>query len=255
MQTIAIIGAGKLGTSIAKGFRRAVSQIDLTIVLADPVQPADIPEVIYEFDNMCAAERADLILVAVKPQQLSGVLAGIKGVLREGQVLVSTVMGKSIDEITVEIDNKVPVIRIMPNIASETCEGITCIAWKEYNKQIEDLFVKIGPLVVIEEKLMNAATVMTGSAIAFAMQFVRGLMQGGIRLGFDSRTALMISKQIIKGTAALLEEGDHPGVLIDKVTTPSGCTIAGIAELERLGMASAIIEAVTQSYNVIDDRF
>lgn len=249
IQSVTIIGAGKLGMAIATGIRKSYGT-KISIVLADPIRPKKML-FCYEPDNKKAAEQSEMVVVAVKPWQLENVLREIKPVLKSGQLLVSTVMGKSIEEITALVGKEISVARVMPNIAASKRQSITCIASNEKDDRIEKLFLGIGSILWIDEKLMNAATVMTGSAIAFAMKFARAMQLSATQLGFDSKSSVVLATQVMKGAAALLEEGEHPEVCIDHVTTPAGCTIAGVAVLEQQGFSGIVMDAVSKSYRAI----
>ena len=132
----------------------------------------------------------------------------------------------------------------------------TCIAFQESNKeaaqQVVALFEGLGTAPVIDEKLMDAATVLAASGTAFALRYIRASMQAGIEIGFDWQTALAISAQTVKGAAEmLLEEKTHPEQLIDRVTTPQGCTIAGLNEMEMHGFSSSLIRGIKTSLKQI----
>jgi pyrroline-5-carboxylate reductase len=119
-------------------------------------------------------------------------------------------------------------------------------------KLVEELFSTVGKVVVIEEKLMDAATVLGACGTAYAMRYIRANIQGGIEIGFDAKTASLIAAQTVKGAAELLlQKGSHPEQEIDKVTTPKGCTIAGLNEMEHQGFSSSLIKGIATSYDKI----
>jgi pyrroline-5-carboxylate reductase len=119
-------------------------------------------------------------------------------------------------------------------------------------KLVGDLFLTLGKVAVIEEKLMDAATVLGACGTAYAMRYIRANIQGGIEIGFDANIATLIAAQTVKGAAQLLlEKGAHPEQEIDKVTTPKGCTIAGLNEMEHQGFSSSLIKGIAASYNKI----
>jgi pyrroline-5-carboxylate reductase len=144
----------------------------------------------------------------------------------------------------------------MPNTAIAIQQSMTCICSKNAtNEQVEyvnELFGKLGKVVTIDEKLMEAATILGACGIAYALRFIRANIQGGIEIGFDAATANLIASQTIKGSAELLiQTGRHPEQEIDKVTTPKGCTIAGLNEMEHRGFSSSLIRGVVASYKKI----
>ena len=144
----------------------------------------------------------------------------------------------------------------MPNIAAQFGESATCISFPEKYKEnaspIVDLFQDLGTAPVIDEKLMDAATVLGACGTAYALRYIRASMQAGIEIGFDSNTALAIAAQTVKGAAKmLLEERVHPEQLIDRVTTPQGCTIVGLNEMEHNGFSSSLIKGIKTSLKQI----
>jgi pyrroline-5-carboxylate reductase len=144
----------------------------------------------------------------------------------------------------------------MPNTAIAIQESITCIchlrATAGQTKLVNDLFTTLGKIVNIDEKLMDAATVLGACGTAYAMWYIRANIQGGIEIGFDAATASLIAAQTVKGAAELLlKNGNHPEYEIDKVTTPKGCTIAGLNEMEHQGFSSSLIRGVVASYKKI----
>ncbi len=144
----------------------------------------------------------------------------------------------------------------MPNTAAAIQQSMTCLSFNNATeKQIafaKELFSTIGKIAVIEEKLMDAATILGSCGTAYALRYIRASIQGGIEIGFDANTASLIAAQTVKGAAELLlQKGAHPEQEIDKVTTPKGLTITGLNEMEHQGFSSAIIKGITTSYNKI----
>ena len=144
----------------------------------------------------------------------------------------------------------------MPNTAIAIGESMTCLAHQNAGKkeieEVVNLFDNLGQTVIIEEKLIEAATIIGACGTAFAMRYIRANIQGGIEIGFDAATARKIVAQTVKGAADLLiKKGTHPEQEIDKVTTPKGCTIAGLNEMEHNGLSSSLIKGITVSYKKI----
>jgi pyrroline-5-carboxylate reductase len=151
---------------------------------------------------------------------------------------------------------KIPLFRAMPNTAIAIRESMTCICNKDADaddvKYVHELFGKLGKVVTIDEKLMEAATILGACGTAYAMRYIRANIQGGIEIGFDALTASLIAAQTVKGAAELLlQKGTHPEQEIDKVTTPKGCTIAGLNEMEHQGFSSSLIRGIVASYKKI----
>ncbi len=123
------------------------------------------------------------------------------------------------------------------------------ISDEEELSYVDDIFSQLGRVVRIDEKLMDAATVLGACGIAYALRFIRANIQGGIEIGFDAATATLIAAQTVKGAAELLiQTGRHPEQEIDKVTTPKGCTIAGLNEMEHQGFSSSLIKGISASF-------
>jgi pyrroline-5-carboxylate reductase len=171
-------------------------------------------------------------------------------------ILVSVVTGVLIKNMIEAVGRNIAIFRAMPNTAVAIRESMTCIATNHDDEQDRGLIVKIfeqvGDAIIIEEELMNASTVLGACGIAFALRFIRAASQGGIEIGFSSSVAQRIAAQTVKGAASLLlENGLHPEHEIDKVTTPQGCTIAGLNEMEHQGFSSSLIKGIKTSYDKI----
>ena len=181
---------------------------------------------------------------------------GFSKALSSKHILVSVVTGVTIKEIEETIKKKLAVCRAMPNTAIAIQESMTCLSFNEVAgtqvNSVKELFSVLGKVTVIDEKLMDAATVLGACGTAFAMRYIRANIQGGIEIGFDAVTANLIAAQTVKGAAELLlQKGTHPEQEIDKVTTPKGCTIAGLNEMEHQGFSSSLIKGIATSFNKI----
>jgi pyrroline-5-carboxylate reductase len=258
---IAIIGGGNLGTAIAEGLIQSgfvqSKHILVTKRNTRTLLGLEKKGVLVSNKNEEAVRYADLVILAVKPFQVKDILGSLKGEFKEqGQVLVSVVTGVSIEEIAGCLGRKMPIVRAMPNTAIAIKESMTCIAAQYASEEelqyVHDLFDQLGKAVRIDEKLMDAATVLGACGTAFAMRYIRANIQGGIEIGFDATTANLIAAQTVKGAAELLlKNGTHPEYEIDKVTTPKGCTIAGLNEMEHQGFSSSLIKGLVASYEKI----
>lgn len=256
---IAIVGCGNLGSSILKGLLSngiAGENIICTRRNTQSLQHFENQGVKVTSSNAEAAEFADLIILAVKPFTLETIVREIGPTLRPDHVLISTVTGTSIQEINQSFVGNCPIFRVMPNTATDVGESVTLIAtvpgFEDQIGEVSELFDSIGEAIVINEELMDAATVLGACGIAYVMRFMRAMIQGGIQIGFDSKTAGRIVNQVVKGAAELLiERGNHPEQEIDKVTTPKGCTIVGLNEMEHNGFSSSLIKGIVKSYDQI----
>jgi len=260
---IAIIGAGNLGTAIAQGLVKAklsnAGNITLTRRNLAKIESLKKNGFKLSTDNVVSAMNATLVILCVQPKQLAGLLAEI-GPALDGKkhILVSTITGITTEEISSHLQKKVPIIRAMPNTAIAIGTSMTCLCSKDASdrqlQEIKQLFDGLGETLVIEERLMKAATVLAASGIAFFLRYIRAATQGGIQLGFDAEEAQLIAAQTARGAASLLlTKESHPEIEIDKVTTPEGCTIAGLNEMEHQGLSSALIKGIITSYEKISN--
>lgn len=257
---ITIIGGGNLGTAMAEGLLKSkfCTAADITITKRNTATLKDIAAkgVKVTADNLSAVKKADIIILAVKPFQIADVIKGFKDALTSKQIVVSVITGVSIDDLRGMIKKQLPVFRAMPNTAIAIQQSITCLSNSNASvKEIQwitHMFETVGKVAVIDEKLMDAATVLGACGTAYAMRYIRANIQGGIEIGFDAATASLIAAQTVKGAAELLlQKGTHPEQEIDKVTTPKGCTIAGLNEMEHQGFSSSLIRGITVSFNKI----
>ena len=257
---IAIIGGGNLGTAIAEGLIKSkfCKATDITVTKRNLTTLKELADkgVTVTTDNVEAVRNSELVILAVKPFQVSEVVNGFKEELTAKHLLVSVVTGVLISDIELLITTKLPVFRAMPNTAIAIQESMTCIsvtnATDVQTTYVKDLFATLGKVTMIDEKLMDAATVLGACGTAFAMRYIRANIQGGIEIGFSAVTANLIAAQTVKGAAELLlQKGTHPEQEIDKVTTPKGCTIAGLNEMEHRGFSSSLIKGIATSYNKI----
>lgn len=257
---ISIIGGGNLGIAIAEGLLNnnfcKPGEITVTRRKIDLLHHLHEKGVRVTTDNAKAVKQGDVIILAVKPFQVAEVLAGFKKELTSGKLLISVVTGISLDDMEEMLKKKLPLFRAMPNTAIAIGESMTCICSRyadaNNEKYVANLFERLGKVVYISEKLMDAATILGACGTAYAMRYIRASIQGGIEIGFDAATASLIAAQTVKGAAQLLlERGAHPEQEIDKVTTPRGCTIAGLNEMEHRGFSSSLIRGIVTSYNKI----
>ncbi|NND77803.1 MAG: pyrroline-5-carboxylate reductase [Flavobacteriales bacterium] len=259
---ISIIGGGNLGMDIAQGLRKeeTFNDIGITVTRRDLSHIEFLREQNVELstDNATATSKADVVILAVQPGQMKKVLAGIMDEVFPKKIIVSVATGFSIEQIEEFVGSEVPVFRCMPNTAIAVQESMTCMASNKAGKSkrdvIQSLFSPLGETAVIPERLLQAATVLCASGIAFWMRFIRATTQGGIQLGFESEIALKIAMQTCLGAATLLKKnGSHPEAEIDHVTTPKGCTITGLNEMEHNGLSSAVIKGLNKSFEKINE--
>ncbi|MEO8082917.1 MAG: pyrroline-5-carboxylate reductase [Ardenticatenales bacterium] len=254
---IAIIGAGNLGCAIADGLVAAGATAPEAVVLtrrhAHHLDAFAARGFAVTADNRAAVRRARLVIVAVEPQQLDGVLDEIAPDLVAGEhTLISVVTGARLAAVAARLGDGVAVVRAMPNTAVAVREAMTCLATRKGDEAaISDaraIFDTVGRTLVIDEENMTAATALGACGIAFFLRAIRAASQGGIEIGFASDDALAIAAQTARGAATLLlANGHHPEYEIDRVTTPRGCTIAGLNRMEQAGFSAALITGIRVS--------
>jgi pyrroline-5-carboxylate reductase len=261
-EKVAIIGTGNLGKSIIQGLIDT-KKFPLENIIATKRNLPDLQHfkeqgIQITSDNLAAVQQAELIIVALKPHNILAVLEGLSTVINpEKHILVSLATGISIAQIQKSIGENLPIYRAMPNTAADVQESVTCICSEDLDQEriekVKSFFNAIGSTIQINEDLMEAATVIGACGIAYVLRFIRAMIQGGIEIGFDANTASKIVTQTVKGASELLiQREQHPEFEIDKVTTPKGCTIAGLNEMEHNGFSSALIKGIITSYKKIE---
>jgi pyrroline-5-carboxylate reductase len=258
---IAIIGGGNLGASIAEGLINSKfispSKITITRRNLEPLQHLKALGVDVISDNQKAIEKSDVVVIALKPYNVKEILEGLKDSFDASRhIVISVVTGIFLKDLSSILDHGVPLFRAMPNTAIAIQESVTCLCSQggtgEQTQYVTDIFNQLGITIAIDENLMDAATVLGACGIAYALRFIRASTQGGIEIGFDAKTANLIAAQTVKGAAELLLKlNRHPEEEIDKVTTPKGCTIVGLNEMEHQGFSSSLIKGIGASFEKI----
>ena len=256
-QNIAILGSGNIGLSLAKGLvKSGICQPEQIILTRRNVKAlSSLADNGYNVtsDNSKAVSGADIIVLAVLPQQLNKLLFEIKAAIWEQKhLLISVVSGVSCSDIRKQLDLEVQVVRAMPNTAIAIGQSMTCIATDNASGEkmnlVKSLFDTVGVTIQINEELMTSATALCACGIAFFLRSIRAASQGGTEIGFHAHDALKMAAQTAKGAAdLLLQLASHPEQEIDKVTSPKGCTIAGLNEMEHNGFSSAMIKGIKTS--------
>lgn len=254
---IAILGSGNIGISLAKGLVKAnyveAGQIYLTRRNTANLMAFAEQGFLVTGDNAAAVASADIVVLAVLPQQLNQLLGEIRSMVDvKRHLIISVASGVSCLDIRGQLVEDVQVIRAMPNTAIAIGQSMTCIATdnatKENVAEVSRMFETVGAVVKINEDLMTAATALCACGIAFFLRGIRAASQGGVEIGFHADEALKMAVQTAKGAAdLLLQMGSHPEQEIDKVTSPKGCTIAGLNEMEHNGFSSSLIKGIKLS--------
>ena len=258
---IAIIGTGNLGKSIAEGLiiNNAITSLYLTKRNLDGISEfQEYKNVFLTTDNQEAVKNSDIILFAVQPAHFDEVLEEIKLLLTDKHVLISTITGYSISKIEAIVGADKFIIRAMPNTAIAVGKSMTCLCANEQGQKriqlAEAIFNRLGHSLAIPEAQMQAATVICASGIAFWMRLIRATTQAAIQLGFDAKEAQELAMFTSEGAANLLITNDnHPEEEIDRVTTPKGCTIEGLNEMEHKGLSAALIKGMVASFDKISN--
>ncbi len=258
-KTIAILGAGNIGTAIATGLATSAifeaGQIILTRRRLNLIESYAEAGFKITSNNTEAVSKSDIIIVAVEPQQADALLEEIEpSIDAQKQIIISVVSGISINQIERTLGDKIPIVRAMPNTAISIGESMTCICSKgeasDALHATKTIFDTVGKTLVILEEQMTAATALCSCGIAFFLRSIRAASQGGTEIGFHAHEALEMAVQTAKGAASLLSnEDNHPEFEIDRVTTPRGCTISGLNEMEHSGFSSAMIKGILLSAN------
>lgn len=257
---IAIIGCGNLGLSILNGLLAKnefpPSNITVTKRNTRSLDHLKNTGIHITNDNVEAVQNAEIIIFALKPYNILDCISELSVYFdSKKHSIVSLATGISLLDIETKFENKLPIYRAMPNTAAGVSEAITCLCsnQKTSNEIILNIFNSIGQTIEIDEILMESATVLGACGIAYVLRFIRAMIQGGIQIGFDAKTASTIVNQTVIGAAALLSANkEHPEFEIDKVTTPKGCTIVGLNEMEHNGFSSALIKGIVSSYERIE---
>ncbi len=235
---VGILGCGTLGRAIAAGLR---GHADVGAIAGTTRRGAAIPEIPHvpiSSDNAVVARDADVVLLCVKPFQVESVSREIADVLRSEQLLITSAASVSTAQVRFWTGERVPVVRAMPNMPCRIGEGMTVLAagegaTPEHVELALSLFATLGRSVAIDERLMDAATGVSGCGPAYMYVIIEALSDAGVKLGLSRDVARVLVAQTMLGSAKMvLESSAHPAALKDEVTTPAGCTTDALMELE-----------------------
>lgn len=259
MDGIGIIGAGNMGEALIKGFLRSgLKRKELNFFEISRSRREFIRKK-YRVKDMDRMEElmdsSKYIVIATKPQDGRSVLERISPNLKESHVLISVMAGVSLSRISSFLRREAKIVRVMPNICVSLGQGVMGItkndlleSW-EYESVLK-LFSRLGYVVEIKEELFDAMTAYAGSGPAFFLSFLEGMIDAGVKMGFSRDLAYVMALYVVRGSVSLLfEEKDHPTILKERITSPSGTTIYGLSLLERRGFRGAIIEAFEVARN------
>jgi pyrroline-5-carboxylate reductase len=253
MTRIAVLGAGKIGEALLAGLLAAGRPAaDLVFTERHPERAAELSERlgVESADVPAAAAKADVVVVAVKPQDITPVLTALAPALAPGTLVVSLCAGLPTALFEGALPEGTPVVRVMPNTPMVVGEAMSVVsggahAAPEHLDTVEELLGAVGRVVRLPETQQDAATALSGSGPAYFFFLVEAMIDAGILLGLPRAVVSELIVQAAYGAAAMLREGrDHPVLLREAVTSPGGTTIAAIRELERHGVRAALIDAI-----------
>jgi pyrroline-5-carboxylate reductase len=256
---IAVLGCGKMGTILLQGFLKqglinkgeAVATVQHEEHRRELAR--ELPGVSVSTDNRAAVSGAPVVLIALKPQALPQVLEEISPVLAPETLLISIAASTTTEYIQQRVNNNVHVVRAMPNTPAMVGAAMTALcagatARKHHLEMARNLFESVGRAVIVDEKHMDAITALSGSGPAFTFVILESMAEAGVKVGLPREMATMLAAQTLFGAAKLaLETGHHPALLKDAVTTPAGCTIEGLIELEKGGLRVTMMNAVIKT--------
>jgi pyrroline-5-carboxylate reductase len=255
---IAVLGAGKMGGILLQALlkERLISSATATATVQHPERARLLTEKLsipVGTDNVAAARKADIVFICVKPPVVGDVAKQIRGVITPKQLVISVAASVPTGLIESELKGRIPVIRTMPNTPCVVEAGMTALCRGKFvnEKHVAlavSLFAVFGRTVVVDEKHMDAVTGLSASGPAYIYIILESLAEAGVKVGLPRDIATLLAAQTALGAAkVVLETGDHPALLKDAVTTPAGCTIDGILELEEGKLRVTLIKAVVKA--------
>jgi pyrroline-5-carboxylate reductase len=255
---VAVLGTGKMGGILLQAFVKSglVSAANAFATVAHAERAKTLSAqfgVAVTTDNLEAARSADVILLGVKPIQVADLVRSIQPALTPGKILISFAASVKTRAIEDAAGSELAVIRAMPNTPAMLGAGMTALcggrfATAENLALAQRIFDTVGRTVLVDEKHMDAVTGLSGSGPAFLYIIIEALAEAGVNVGLPREIATLLAAQTTYGAAKMvLETGSHPALLKDEVTTPAGCTVDGILELEEGGLRVTLIKAVKRA--------
>jgi pyrroline-5-carboxylate reductase len=250
---IAILGAGKMGEALLSGLLKAGRPAEEVAAVVRRPARADELRAAYGIAVLSAAdaaEKAETLVLSVKPQDMGRMLGEIGELVAPSQLVISIAAGITTSFIEQRFTAKVPVVRVMSNTPALVDEAMSVVspgsfADEDHLRHAEELLAPLGKVIRIPEYLQDAATALSGSGPAYVFYLVEAMVDAAILLGMPRRTALEMVTQTVYGAATMLRDsGEHPVILRDAVTSPAGTTIAAIRELEKHGVRAAFLAAI-----------
>lgn len=257
--TVGFIGAGQMAQALAVGFIRKGLVSASQVLASDPQE--SVRERFHQLtgssvtdNNLEVVRGQDIIVLAIKPQVMGRVMAELRGRISPEKLVVSIVAGVPIQELERGLGENIRVVRVMPNTAALIGYGATAYALgtkarAEDARIVGQMFEAVGLAVQVDESMMDAVTALSGSGPAFVYLFIEALIDAGVRHGLPRPLTRQLVTQTVRGSAEMLvQSAEHPAVLRDRVTSPGGTTIAGLAALEEHGLRASVLAAVQAAY-------
>jgi pyrroline-5-carboxylate reductase len=256
---IGLIGAGRMATALARGFIKAGIVQSEAIRASDPVAAAreaferEVPGARVSDDNKSVVERADIVILAVKPQQMSEALAEIRGTISHDALVVSIAAGITLDRLAAGLPPQQRIVRVMPNTPCLIGRGVSCFSLGQQANRadaenVASLLSAVGAAFEVPESQLDAVTGLSGSGPAFVYSMIEALTEGGIAVGLPPALASELSARTAAGAAEMvLQTSETPAVLRERVTSPGGSTEVGLAVLKDQRFQAAVIAAVVSA--------
>lgn len=254
-EKLGFIGVGNMGEALIRGMINS-GIVSTTNVFASDIDTVKLERLRDELgikilqSNCDLVSNSDIILLVVKPNVIKSVLQEISPILTKPKWCIAIVAGVNIATIEAILPPGSPVVRVMPNTPAMVSEGMTAIspgknASDEHIQKTKQMLQSVGKVIIVQEKLMDAVTALSGSGPAFVFLVIESLTDAGVQLGLSRADAAIMAAQTVLGAAKMaVGTGEHPAVLKNKVTSPAGTTAAGLYKLEKNGVRAAFIEAV-----------
>ena len=253
-KTVGVIGSGNMGRAIMGGMIAAglyaPSQILASAKTKETVEKIEKElDIVATTDNTEVARKADILFLAVKPGVFATVIPQIRDVCKEGQVVVSIAAGQTLASITDLFGRQIKLVRSMPNTPALGGEAMSAVTPNEKIspeelQEVMAIFESFGKAEIVPETMMDAVVGVSGSYPAYVYMFIEAMADAAVADGMPRKQAYKFAAQSVLGAAKMvLETGEHPGLLKDAVCSPGGTTIAAVAELEKSGLRSSVIEA------------
>ncbi|MEA1960963.1 MAG: pyrroline-5-carboxylate reductase [Bacillota bacterium] len=256
--TMGVIGCGKMAYALVGGLGSGDTKFYEQLYVCDPSD--ERIALFQEKFHAISADRdqlineADIILLAVKPQQIKTVITNLPECSNKRKLFVSIAAGISTSELENNLGKKSPVIRVMPNTPCLVGAGMSVVAGGRYASQeelllVQRMFGSVGQAIIMEEHYMDAVTAVSGSGPAYVFLLVEAMIEAGVNVGLPADLARQLVLQTFQGGVAMLtDSNEHPAVLKAQVCSPQGTTIAGVRKMEEYGIRTAFFEAIDAAY-------